>query len=114
MSVSPSNLLKAFADETRLRILNLLAGGELCVCDIMSVLRVPQPKVSRHLAYLRRHRLVTTKREGAWIYYALAPAAGGFHRRLLSCLTDCLDDAPVFGRDLRALKTLSRRSVACR
>ena len=113
MTITPNNLLKAFADETRLRILNLLSGGELCVCDIMSVVKAPQPKISRHLAYLRRHGLVETKREGQWVYYSLSKPTGGFHKRLLACLDDCLDEAPVFGRDRKALKELSRRTPRC-
>jgi len=67
-------LLKALADGTRLRILGLLTAGEVCVCDIHASLRIPQPKASRHLAYLRRAGLVTTRREGLWVHYGLAPA----------------------------------------
>jgi ArsR family transcriptional regulator, arsenate/arsenite/antimonite-responsive transcriptional repressor len=66
-------LFKALADPTRLRILGLLLTGELCVCDIQQALRIPQPKVSRHLAYLRRVGLVETRREGLWIHYRLVP-----------------------------------------
>lgn len=110
---APNNLLKAFADETRLRILNLLSGGELCVCDIMSVIKAPQPKISRHLAYLRRHGLVDTKREGQWIYYSLSKPTGDFHKRLLSCLDLCLDEAPVFVKDKKTLSGLDCRKSGC-
>ena len=65
-------LFKALADETRLRILGLLLSGEVCVCDIHESLKIPQPKASRHLAYLRRSGLVETRREGLWIHYRLA------------------------------------------
>ena len=65
-------LFKALADETRLRILGLLLAGEVCVCDIYESLKIPQPKASRHLAYLRRSGLVDTRREGLWIHYRLA------------------------------------------
>ena len=65
-------LFKALADETRLRILGLLLTGEVCVCDIHESLKVPQPKASRHLAYLRRSGLVDTRRDGLWIHYRLA------------------------------------------
>ena len=65
-------VLKALADATRLRILGLLAAGEVCVCDLHDSLRLPQSKVSRHLAYLRRADLVTTRRKGQWVYYRLA------------------------------------------
>ena len=65
-------LFRALGDETRLRILGLLLAGEVCVCDIHESLKIPQPKASRHLAYLRRSGLVETRREGLWIHYRLA------------------------------------------
>jgi len=68
-------LFKALADVTRLRILRLLMAGELCVCNIHDALKIPQAKASRHLAYLRRVGLVTTRRDGLWIYYALSKSA---------------------------------------
>src|SRR5215217_2853625 len=64
-------VFKALADTTRLRILGLLLAGEVCVCDIHESLKIPQPKASRHLAYLRRAGLVHTRREGLWIHYRL-------------------------------------------
>lgn len=72
---SVERLFKALADETRLRILGLLLTGEVCVCHIHESLRVPQPKASRHLAYLRRAGLVDTRREGLWVHYRLAAAS---------------------------------------
>jgi ArsR family transcriptional regulator len=68
-------LFKALADATRLRILGLLLTGEVCVCDIHESLKIPQPKASRHLAYLRRAGLVDTRREGLWIHYRLGQLA---------------------------------------
>jgi ArsR family transcriptional regulator len=66
------NLFKALADETRLRILALLyAEGELCVCDIIAALLLPQSTVSRHLAYLKKAATVIDRREGLWIYYSI-------------------------------------------
>src|SRR4051812_24109918 len=65
-------LFKTLADQTRLRILGLLLGGEVCVCHIHESLRIPQPKASRHLAYLRRSGLVDTRRDGLWMHYRLA------------------------------------------
>ena len=65
-------LCKALADATRLRILGLLVTGEVCVCHIHESLRLSQPKISRHLAYLRRAGLVDTRRDGLWIHYRLA------------------------------------------
>ena len=62
-------LFKALADRTRLRLLNLLAGGEVCVCFFVEVLGTNQPKISRHLAYLRRAGVVAARREGKWMHY---------------------------------------------
>jgi len=65
-------LFKALADETRLRILMLLyVEGELCVCDIIAALRLPQSTISRHLAYLKKSATVIDRREGLWIYYSI-------------------------------------------
>ena len=63
---------KALADATRLRILTLVVEGEVCVCEIHDSLRLPQPAVSRHLAYLRRTGLVEARREATWMHYRLA------------------------------------------
>jgi ArsR family transcriptional regulator len=68
-------LFRALADATRLRILGLLLTGEVCVCNIHESLKIPQPKASRHLAYLRRSGLVETRREGLWIHYRLGTLA---------------------------------------
>src|SRR6478752_1158644 len=64
-------LFEALGDTTRLRILGLLLAGEVCVCDIHESLKIPQPKTSRHLAYLRKAGLVETRRDGLWIHYRL-------------------------------------------
>lgn len=72
--------LQALADPTRLRLLALLEAGPLCVCHLQGVLNEPQAKVSKHLAILRGRGLVTARREGTWMVYALArpsPAALG-------------------------------------
>ncbi len=98
-------LFRAFSDRTRLRILHLLLGGELCVCDLVTALRVPQPKASRHLAYLRKSRLVLARKEGYWSYYRLAPAGGALHTKLLECLDCCLKDIPELVKDAKALRT---------
>src|SRR5437588_421697 len=68
-------LFKALADATRLRILGLLLTGEVCVCHIHESLGIPQPKASRHLAYLRRCGLVDTRRDGLWVHYRLAASS---------------------------------------
>uniref|UniRef100_I2Q6Y3 Putative transcriptional regulator n=1 Tax=Desulfovibrio sp. U5L TaxID=596152 RepID=I2Q6Y3_9BACT len=63
---------KALADPTRLRLLNLLRHGELCVCDLMEALEIPQSKVSRHLSYLKKEGWVSGRRSGKWMHYELA------------------------------------------
>ncbi len=66
-------LFQALADRTRVRLLNLMAPGEVCVCFLVEVLDEPQPKISRHLAYLRSAELVSARREGKWAHYAITP-----------------------------------------
>jgi DNA-binding transcriptional ArsR family regulator len=67
-----ANLYMALADRTRLRILNLLRDGEVCVADFTEVLGDSQPKISRHLAYLRNAGIVDTRRDGKWIHYCIS------------------------------------------
>ena len=101
---STPDLFRAFADATRLRILNLLLMGELCVCDLGDVLKASQPKVSRHLAYLRRAGLVTVRRQGKWKYYAVVKNPKGVERTLLNCVKSCLREIAVLQRDLERLR----------
>ncbi|HEY0406256.1 MAG TPA: metalloregulator ArsR/SmtB family transcription factor [Pyrinomonadaceae bacterium] len=68
-------LFKALADRTRLRLLNLMGTDEVCVCFFVEVLRENQPKISRHLAYLRRAGVVTARREGKWMHYRVVEPA---------------------------------------
>ena len=82
-------VLKGFADPTRIRILSVLAAGELCVCDIVEILGLPQPLVSRHLAYLRRSGLVEATREWKYAHYRLAEPEHAVHRNLINCVRTC-------------------------
>lgn len=82
------SIFKACADETRLRVLHLLSLRELCVCELVAVLRMPQGKVSRHLAVLKNAGLVTDRREGTWIHYSMAPATGKLGRLLRDYLAE--------------------------
>lgn len=68
-------LFKALADRTRLRLLNLMGTDEVCVCFFVEVLRTNQPKISRHLAYLRRAGVVAARREGKWMHYRIVEPA---------------------------------------
>lgn len=97
-------LFKGLADQTRLRILNLLLHGELCVCDIHFVLESSQSNVSRHLIYLKNAGLVVDRREGARMYYKLAQANEGVHKLLFAFLRDAFKSADVLAEDLEKLK----------
>jgi ArsR family transcriptional regulator len=70
-----AGLFAALADTTRLRLLNLMAGREVCVCYFVEILRQGQPKISRHLAYLRNAGIVAARREGKWMHYRICPPA---------------------------------------
>jgi ArsR family transcriptional regulator len=82
-------VFKGFADPTRIRILSILAAGELCVCDIVDILGLPQPAVSRHLAYLRRMGLVEATRDWKFAHYRLAEPVHAVHQNLLNCVRSC-------------------------
>ena len=97
-------LFKGLAGQTRLRILNLLIHGELCVCDIQYVLESSQPNVSRHLTYLKNSGLVVDRREGARIYYGLAQPNDGLHKLLFPFLRDVFRTSHVCAEDARRLK----------
>jgi ArsR family transcriptional regulator, arsenate/arsenite/antimonite-responsive transcriptional repressor len=98
-------MFKALSDCTRLRIMHMLGGGELCVCHIVDTLGVPQPKTSRHLAYLRRAGLVVCRKQGLWCYYRWAKPQGAFHARLLDCLATCCREIPELSKDAKRLPT---------
>jgi ArsR family transcriptional regulator len=106
-------MFRAFCDRTRLRILSLLQGGELCVGDLVESLEVSQPKVSRHLAQLRKAGLVAVRKEGLWCHYSLASAKTEFHRKLLECAVTCFQDVPEIQSDNRRAKKLRKSGGCC-
>lgn len=77
-------LFRALADPTRLRLINLMSGGEICVCFFVEVLGTNQPKISRHLAYLKRAGIVSARREGKWISYRISTPDNPHAARVLS------------------------------
>jgi ArsR family transcriptional regulator, arsenate/arsenite/antimonite-responsive transcriptional repressor len=97
-------VFKALADPTRVRILGLLAAGEVCVCHIHESLRLPQPLVSRHLAYLRRAGLVETRKEGLWVHYRVASRRDDVTRVLLDAVHHCIGHLAVAARDGKRLE----------
>jgi ArsR family transcriptional regulator len=95
---------KAFADPTRLRILGLLAAGEICVCNIHECLDIPQPTASRHLAYLRKKDLVVARKDGLWVHYKLAPLDEPVMRVLMSAVTHVLCHCDAVSKDRQRLE----------
>jgi len=85
-------LFAALADPTRLRLLNLMAGNEVCVCHFVEILKEGQPKISRHLAYLRKAGIVHARRDGKWMHYSIQPpsdlAANAILTTTLSALAE--------------------------
>ena len=97
-------LFKALADATRLRILGLLLTGEVCVCHIHESLRIPQPKASRHLAYLRHAGLVDTRREGLWVHYRMASLTDPVLGAIGGAVRHALTHIDVVQRDAQRLR----------
>jgi ArsR family transcriptional regulator len=96
--------IKALSDPIRLRIVLLLQSeGELCVCDLMAVLKLPQSTVSRHLAYLKRSCWVDTRRQGVWMHYTLSRESCAICRELLLILKQHAGTLPEAAADRRAL-----------
>lgn len=99
--------LKALADRTRLRILHLLGGDEVCVCHIHESLRLPQPTVSRHLAYLRRAGLVETRKDGLWVHYRRVEPTDPVLASVILAVTHCTGHVAQTGRDARRLERIA-------
>jgi len=108
-------LFSGFADPVRIRLLNLLAAGELCVCDLTELLALPQSSVSRHLAYLRRARLVETEQKGKFAHYRLSGSRSSVHRNLLYCVRISFPRIPALRRERAraARKVLARALEPC-
>jgi ArsR family transcriptional regulator len=102
-------LFQALSEETRLRIVMLLTQGELCVCDLMAILREPQSKVSRHLSYLRHCGLTKKRRVGVWMHYSLKEPLDGGYRAQLNFLREQFSSLPQFRRDMEKMLELKRQ-----
>jgi ArsR family transcriptional regulator len=92
-------LFRALADRTRLRLLNLMRNGEVCVCYFVEIIGTNQPKISRHLAYLRRARIVAARREGQWMHYRITHPANTHAARVLDEVMTLLENDPKMQRD---------------
>jgi len=100
-------LFAALADRTRLRLLNMMDGREVCVCYFVEILEQSQPKISRHLAYLRRAGVVSARREGKWMHYRIERPEDAKAGAILNAALKSLKD----DREMQA--DLARLSKAC-
>src|SRR5208282_468657 len=105
MKPNPSldRLFRALGDPTRLRILNLMAEQEVCVCYFTEVIGAPQPKISRHLAYLRKAGIVAARREGKWMHYRLAVPRSPHAASILKSVIEALKQDKELQRDCQRL-----------
>lgn len=99
-------IYECLCDRTRLRLLNLLLEGPLCVCHLQESLRAPQVKISKHLAYLKRNGMVEAERCGNWMVYRLPEKRASQLQANLGCLQDCARDERVFRDDLARLEKI--------
>ena len=97
------DLFKALADRTRLRLISLLGDSEVCVCFLVVILKTSQPKISRHLAYLRRAGIVAARREGKWMHYSLTEPPDEHAARIFREVLASLTEHPEFQRDREKL-----------
>jgi ArsR family transcriptional regulator len=104
---SLESLFKALADDTRLRILALLQAGEICVCDIHGSLGLPQPTVSRHLAYLRKSGLVRGRKDGLWVHYRLATLPDPVMQAVMDAVNHALGHVEAGEKDRKRLLKLA-------
>jgi ArsR family transcriptional regulator len=113
MTLTAQSLFSALAHEIRLRSLLLLqAEGELCVCELTHALGLSQPMISRHLALLREAGLVTDRRAGVWIYYAINPALPEWAKAVFTASADGVQAQAPFNTDLQALHGMPNRPGA--
>lgn len=97
----------ALADRTRLRLLNLMRGGEVCVCFFADTLGTNNPKISRHLAYLRRAALVSARRDGKWMHYSLKRPADNNAAAVFEATLQMLESDPQMKADKKRLDGFS-------
>jgi ArsR family transcriptional regulator, arsenate/arsenite/antimonite-responsive transcriptional repressor len=102
---------RALSEEMRLRIVMLLSHGELCVCDIMDILDEPQSKVSRHLSYLKNSGLISARRVGVWMHYALCDQQDENLDAQIAFMRERLSNLPAFTEDIVKMEVLKERKL---
>jgi ArsR family transcriptional regulator len=110
-------IYKCFCDRQRLRILNLLRQGPLCVCHLMEILDTEQVKTSKQLRYMKELGMVEAERQAQWMIYRLPEPAHPLLEENLKCLQDCAGEELCFQQDLRrrekVIRRLSKEASAC-
>jgi len=102
------------ADETRLRALALMqAHGELCVCELVAALDLPQPKISRHMTALRNTELLTARRDAQWVFYRLNPDLPDWQKQVINAAMIGIQTEPVLKQDATRLKNMDNRPARC-
>ena len=104
-------IFKSLEEDTRLRILALLMeAGELCVCDLITVLQLPQSTVSRHLSHLKNAGWLQDRREGVWIHYSIVKQLGSLQQSLLPTIRYFLQEQEIVKQDMESLKERDKSS----
>ena len=114
--LTPDCYFKCLSDETRLRCLLLLyKQGQLCVCELTAALELSQPKISRHLAPLRHHKILLDKRIGQWVYYQINPELPEWALAVLAAAERGITDYPLYQQDQLRLANMNNRpqTVCC-
>ncbi|MBF0189051.1 MAG: metalloregulator ArsR/SmtB family transcription factor [Magnetococcales bacterium] len=108
--MQPENLFKLLSDVTRLRALILIMREqELCVCELVYALEVPQPSISRNLARLRQEGIVDSRRRGTWVHYRLHHALPQWAVSVLETVRDGVQETPLYQQDWQRLQTMNDR-----
>jgi ArsR family transcriptional regulator, arsenate/arsenite/antimonite-responsive transcriptional repressor len=112
MVITPDELFSLLSDETRLRCLILLQKeGELCVCEISQIIGSIQPKISRHLALMRKSGLVSDERRGQWVYYSLNPSLQDWAKQIMISISKNLMKKDPYCSDIKKLSSLKKENI---
>src|ERR1700722_17499552 len=108
----PTELFSLLSDETRLRCLILLQKeGELCVCELSSIIGSIQPKISRHLALLRRSELILDERRGQWVFYSINTSLPNWSKKIIKSTLENLVKEEPFCSDLKKIRSLKKDNI---
>lgn len=107
-------IFQTLSDETRLRALLLMAGEkELCVCELVHALDIPQPKISRHMASMRDAGLVQSRRHAQWVFYFISPSLDEWQKQIIAAAITGGETEPIAKKDKRRLAQMKNRPERC-